>query len=329
MNENIPWNVIIKKIRKSITEKESLELDEWLGTSELNRKVFSEILNIARVTTSAPEYFVPNKEKAWEKINSRIELSQAKPKPSYSKYGYVAAALVFVIMSFFFLWFYHSGNMFYQRQSTEVISPMGQKTMIVLPDSSLVWLNSGSTLKYSGVFNKKEREVILEGEAFFEVRKNSSKMFRVKAGILFVDVYGTSFNVKNYADDNTKEVTVSSGRVSVGDSQKALKSLTKGQQAVLNKTTNKLSVVNAEPDVVSSWKNNELKFDNTPLTEVVKYLERWYGVNINIEKSMIGKHNYTFKIKTESLTEILEKIKIITPIAYEINGKDVRIRYIN
>lgn len=327
MENNIPWNSIVKNLKGYATQDEQATVESWLNEDESHSQILSEIQNVYNLTSSIPQYFYPDKEKAWRNIDRQTRSSGAKVRQLFNRLKYTAAAVILLLVSLTFFWFYQDNTQEVFRHYSEIIAPPGQKTMVVLPDSSLVWLNSGSSLKYCGNFNVKAREVVLTGEAFFDVKRNEAKKFSVRTGILSVQVYGTAFNVKNYENDNFQEITVSEGRVGISENMKELKQLTPGQQAVLNKNTNKLTFSKADPAIVSSWKDNELKFDNTPFTEVVKYLERWYGVSINIDPSMIGKHQYTFKIKTESLTEILEKIKIMTPIDYEINGKDVHIKY--
>jgi transmembrane sensor len=329
MENNIPWNSIVKNLKGHATPEEKTALEHWLNEDESHSQIFSEIQNVYNLTSNIPPYFYPDKEKAWRKIDRQTRNSSAKVRQLFNRLKYTAAAVILLLVSLTFFWYYQTNTQEVFQHYSEIIAPPGQKTMVVLPDSSLVWLNSGSTLKYNRNFNVKDREVVVTGEAFFDVKRNEAKKFSVRTGILSVQVYGTAFNVKNYEDDQLQEITVSEGRVGISDKTRELKQLTPGQQAVLNKSTNKLTFSKADPAVVSSWKDNELKFDNTPFDEVVKYLERWYGVSINIDPSMIGRHHYTFKIKTESLTEILEKIKVMTPIAYEINGKDVRIRYTN
>lgn len=329
MERIIPWNIVVKSFKGEANPEELGELNAWLDEDDTNIEVFYEIFQVYRLTFSIPSYFEPDKKRAWESINKQID--EDKAARFVSRFKYVAAILIVVLLSSAFFWFYTTRVNQLTQQYTEIVAPPGQKTMVVLPDGSTVWLNSGSILKYNGAFNVKDREVFLaDGEAFFEVAKNKSKRFRVKTEHLFVDVYGTAFNVKNYKDDNIQEITVSEGKVAVADNKKELRLLTPCEQAVLDKRTNQLSFTRGDPDAVSSWKNSELKFDNTPLSEVVKYLERWYGVNIRIEpSSVMEKHHYTFTIKTESLTEMLEKMKVITPIAYEINGKEVKISYIH
>jgi len=329
MGKNIPWNIIGKCFGEQAAREESDRLDNWLEEDKENKKILAEIYNVYSLSGTLPQTIHPDKEKAWEKID-RLTSNKITPLIRFIKnFRYAAAAAAILIASIIVFLLINTRHPKVLQQYTEIVSPLGQKSLIILPDSSLVWLNSGSSLKHKGSFNVKEREVILEGEAFFNVKEDKSKLFRVKTGILNVDVYGTSFNIKNYENDSLQEITVSEGEVGISGGLKKSKKITKGEQALLNKNSNKISFVNTDPEIVSSWKNNELIFDNDPLTEVIKYLERWYGVNITIDKEMLGKHNYTFKIKTESFIEMLEKMKIMTPLVYEINGKDVKIKYTN
>jgi transmembrane sensor len=329
MEHQIPWDIIVRDLKGQATPEEVASLNHWLENDIAHVKILSEIHDVYRITAKLPPVFNPDKEHAWKRINRQTGNSRFRIRQMLDRLKYAAAALVLFMASFTFFLIYQANTRETLHRFTEVIAPLGQKSMVVLPDGSSVWLNSGSSLKYQGNFNIREREVFLNGEAFFDVRKDEAKKFRVQAGILTVNVYGTSFNVKNYEDDVLQEITVSEGMVGISDKRGELKQLTPGLQAVFNKNTKKISFIQANPEVVSSWKYNELKFDNTPFTEVIKYLERWYGVNIKIDPSMVGKHNYTFRIKTESLTEMLEKIRLMTPINYNIDGKDVVIKYTN
>jgi transmembrane sensor len=331
MENNIPWNIIAKCFRKQATPEELDRLENWMKSGEENKKIVEEIFNVYTVTGTLPPLLTPDKEKAWKRIERYITRSGNPIKPLFEKFKYVAAAVAILLIAVTAFWIASptSNDAPALQQYTEIVAPLGQKAKIVLPDSSYVWLNSGSSLKYRGSFNIKEREVFLKGEAFFDVKHNKSKGFRVKTGILDVNVYGTAFNVKNYDNDTHQEITVAEGKVGVSGRGKEIRQLMPGEQALLNKKSNKFTFAKTDPEIVSSWKNNELIFDNTPLTEVIKYMERWYGVNITIGSEMKGKHNYTFKIKTESLTEMLEKMKVMTPLSYNIDGKNVKIHYTN
>jgi len=332
MTLKTPWHIFLKCFQNQATSEETKELNSWLEEGVENIKMLDEVYHIYSLSELVPQPINPDTKKAWEKVKQKITL-QAKPdKLIFNKFQYAVvsvAILIFGFMSFLLINNYRNGQ--FAQQYTEIVTSMGQKTMVVLPDSSLVWLNAGSSLKYDRNFNSEERYVTLTGEAFFKVKKDKSRMFRVITGSLHVDVHGTSFNIKNYSNDNNQEITVIEGIVgfSNNNSEKEIRRLTIGQQASLNKKTGKITFKKGNPNLVTAWKNNELIFTNTPLEEVIKYLERWYGVNITIDDSMKGEHKYTFKIKTESLREMLEMMKIMTPLDYKINGKDIKITYKN
>ena len=329
---NTPWHIFFKCFQNQATSEETGELNDWLEEDIENIKLMDEIYHIYSISEPVPHLIHPDTNEAWGKVKQKISLPSVPGKSLFFKFNYamaVLAVVIFGLMSYWLLSNYRHNQ--FSRQYTEIITPMGQKTMILLPDSSRVWLNSGSTLKYNRNFNGKERDVTLMGEAFFKVKKDKSRRFRVTTGSLYVDVHGTCFNIKNYSDDNKQEITVVEGIVGISNSRskKEIRRLTKGQQASLNKKSGEITFCKGDTDLVTSWKDNELIFNNTPLPEVVKYLERWYGVNIRIESALKSEHKYTFKIKTESLREMLDMMKIMTPMNYRISGKDVFINYIN
>ncbi|HYQ56366.1 MAG TPA: FecR domain-containing protein [Draconibacterium sp.] len=330
MKKTIPWNIIIKHLKNQSNKEETRILESWLKEDKHNLKIFNDLVDVYIINNNIQNPFIPDKEKAWQQIESRIS---ANPLFSFklflNKYKYVASIIVFLMIGSTILIRKNNQNNLHQfrNQYTEIISPLGQKTKVLLPDSSYVWLNSGSSLKYKSDFNLTEREVTLEGEAYFQVKKNLSKKFRVKSGILNIDVYGTAFNIKNHSNDQFQEITVSEGRVGVSDHKSEIRQLTIGDQARLNKETKEIVFTKSNPEVVSAWKNNELIFDNTPMREVVKFLERWYGVSIKVDEEMFNKHRFSFKIKTESFYEMLEKMKLIIPLEYTIDGSEVSLHY--
>ena len=209
-----------------------------------------------------------------------------------------------------------------------VMAPSGQKTQLVLPDGTLVWLNSGSRLSYNYQYSTKDRVVYLEGEAFFDVKKDTQYPFIVKAGAVDVKVHGTAFNVSAYADEDDIMVALLRGKVSLlsATDQKLLAYLSPDQEATVSKRSLSCRVESCDASIESSWHHNLLKFDGTPAKEVWKKLERWYGVDIALS-NVSPSQAYWFTIKTESLTELLEMINKITPIEYKLDGKEVTIRY--
>ena len=328
MDENVFKKLIIKELKGEASPEESQKVDKWINESSENHKLYSELWSAYQLTSPDVDLFISDKEIAWSKIISKILVPRKNGSWIIQLSRIAAAAIIFFLIGIAVQHsFTNKITSDFLAQYSTMIVPEGQKSMIVLPDGSKVWLNSGSVLKYNSSFNSQNREVELEGEAFFEVKKDKLRMFRVNTGAVFIEVYGTSFNVKNYKAEKNLEVTVQNGKVGILRDGYKLADLTPGKQIEINAETSEMLLNIAKIEVVTAWKNNELVFDGTPLEEVIRYLERWYGVNITIEEKMKKKHNYTFKIKTESLTELLELLKVITPLQYKINGKNVSIRY--
>lgn len=201
-----------------------------------------------------------------------------------------------------------------------VTTPNGAKTNFTLPDGSIVWLNSSSTLTYKRKFGE-IRDISLNGQAYFSVVKDG-KPFVVSTKYGKVEVMGTSFDVKAFENDDF-ETTLVSGSVKVRNIDNQTIMLMPGQQSVID-ANNKLILKEVDVSLYTSWKDGQLIFDNEPLEKVVKMLERWYNVKIVLEGNSLKKLGYTGTIELESFGEVLDLIKATTPIKYKFD-KESRI----
>jgi ferric-dicitrate binding protein FerR (iron transport regulator) len=200
-----------------------------------------------------------------------------------------------------------------------ISTPFGARIKTVLPDSSIVWLNSGSSLTFPTVFGK-FRKVTLLGEAFFEVTKNSNP-FIVSAKGKEVEVKGTSFNVKSFPETKSLETTLVEGTVIVRNTV-TMKEVTlrPGQHATL--TENEISVKNVETNILTCWKDGKLIFNKEPFPEFVKKLERWYNVKIEYDDQTLNDLWYTGTIEMETISEVMEMLSIAAPVTYSFNNKE-------
>lgn len=153
--------------------------------------------------------------------------------------------------------------------------------------------------------------------------RDRSGQFIVQTSQLSVKVFGTSFNVKAYHDDPTVEVGLKNGQVRIDRNNREITHLRPGQVATFIKNESKLIVGEANMDVVSAWTRDELVFEENSLAEIVENLERWYGVEIEVDPVLLNGDRFTFRVKTESLRELMELIKLLKPIAYKVEGKKV------
>lgn len=192
-------------------------------------------------------------------------------------------------------------------------TPRGEKSIVRLPDGTQVWLNSSSRLVYHA-FSKERRELELYGEAYFQVMKLEGSTFYVKAGDVLVEVLGTEFNLMSYDDFGRKEITLVSGniKVSMGDKHVILQP---GQALEIKDSQFVIRQVNAS--IAAGWVDNKFIFQNISFSELIRRLENWYNVDIEIDNREIEGLNFTGTFKNdETIWQVLEAIKIYTPITY-------------
>jgi len=325
--QNIPWEAISARLKDEADLDQTKAIEEWLEQSPDNLLILSEIVNTWSITKDKADFYQPDMAINWEKLMVRIQY-HPKTKIFHNLYFRWAAAAAIIIAVF--LTGLGIGDRTPKINSnisyTKIISPKGNKTQIILPDSSRVWLNSGSELSYSSAYSSRNREVYMKGECFFEVVKDAAHPFKVHGTKLQVRVFGTRFNVNEDERTDKTDVILVSGKVTVFNLQEEkVSELIPGQQLVYSNGTYKVQKVE-NINALTAWVNNMLIFDNQPFEEVIHYLEKWYGVKIQLDPNLYHNHYYTFKVKTESLREVLALISVITPIDYKIQGEKVTIK---
>ncbi|TRX58419.1 DUF4974 domain-containing protein [Fulvivirga sp. M361] len=245
----------------------------------------------------------------------------------------VAGALVVVIMAGFLADRYGTSSEEITppvEVSTIVKSnPMGQRSEIRLPDGTHVWLNVGSKITYPSKFIYEERVVTIEGEAFFNVKRDTLRPFKVQSNGLVTTALGTSFNVRSYGE-STDEIKISlvSGKVSVeNQSLKSLNVLVPGEQLIFSANRQKSIIKSFDLKEVVSWKDNILIFKNASMEEVMHQLEKWYGVKISLENRPIEKWDITGEFKKQSLQRVLDRLSFTKEFQYTLEGKKVTIKF--
>lgn len=332
--QHIPYELLAKFLSRQCTPAEQEEVELWLDEDPGHRLLLDKLQRQwDSVQVDMSSFVIPDKAAVWSKIQDHIR-NKVKQVPLYPRsllirVSSIAAAIALVV-GFSLSFLLNQPGTSWQASQLEnvVMAPSGQKTQLLLPDGTQVWLNSGSRLSYSYQYGTQTRVVNLEGEAFFDVQKDTQYPFVVKTGTVDVKVHGTAFNVNAYADEADIRVALLRGKVSLlsAADQKLLTYLSPDQEATVSKKDLSCRVEGCEASIEASWHHNLLKFDGTPAAEVWKKLGRWYGVDITLS-NVNASQAYWFTIKTESLTELLERIDMITPIEYKIDGKEVQIRY--
>ena len=202
-----------------------------------------------------------------------------------------------------------------------VVIPYGKSSQVTLSDGTQVWLNAGSQLVYPSVFKERQREVLLIGEAYFNVAHNAKVPFVVRTEHADIEVLGTSFDVLAYPDDKMFQTILVTGSVSIETKSKGLLSgknkmvLEPNQMFYLDKEGGVNYVNNVDVATYTSWKEGMFDCDKLDLSRVVRRLERYYNKQIHIKDPLIGTYKISGKLDLKGdISEVLDVIQSFVPI---------------
>lgn len=161
----------------------------------------------------------------------------------------------------------------------KLVVPRGGEFKVLLEDSTEVWLNSESTLRYPKQFGTEERTVEVDGEAYFSVKKDAHRPFYVINSGQLIRVYGTEFNVRGYSDDKDIRTTLESGRISLSkcDGTGGEVMLSPGHQSIFNKSDQHVKLKTVNPSIYTGWRHGKFVFEEQTLAQIMKDLSRWYN----------------------------------------------------
>jgi ferric-dicitrate binding protein FerR (iron transport regulator) len=350
-----------------IRDTEAKILREWIHASAEN----AQLLDTYRKTNFALTFYAHHDQydadEAWEKFMRAIHKDPLRSehfrRMAKQAYRYAAIFIPAFVCGIAAMYFYASPQTSEMQKEekllyTEYTVPYGSKSLVTLPDSSSIWMNAGSKLRYSSAFNKTEREVFIEGEAYFKVSQNKEKPFLVKSSAVTLKVLGTSFNIKAYPEEDNVETTVESGSVQVLRNVKGQLMdkliLTSGQKVTVIKSNADADVLQslvtavppaktpqniipekvAENTIVSknvmtelytSWKDSRWLIRQEPLESLAVKLERRYNIHISFEDTELKDISFSGTLRDETLEQVLEAIKLSAPVNYTIQKNTVRL----
>lgn len=311
-------------------KKENTNIESRVSGFLKLRKDLSEEARVTEAGKIVDEIASVDVDSAYDKVKERIEKHHSAGPRLMTIVTRVAAILVIPLLLFNLWQFMHKGDRVQLAEnnftSQEISSPIGMKTHVVLPDGSDIWLNAGSKISYHIPFVGKTRNVVLTGEAYLHVSKNQNSPFILNTANTKIKVLGTQFNVKSYPEDNSVEVALTEGSVKFifvnKNGKKVYTKLSPNDLLVLDKRSKDVSVKKEKLFKYIAWHKNILVFDETPITEVAKTLERWYGVKVIIKDEEIKNYKFTTVFENEPLSRVLELLELTSPISIKYtNGK--------
>ena len=348
MNEQMDIEfLIVKYVNGNIHDDERRELMAWMAQSKENELAFNQMREILLVSRLNDENFRFDAKAAFERVMRKTRKSAGRHLAL--SYRWAAAVAVFLVMCGALLSYWirqPEENPVAQAVFQEIIVPLGSRAKMVLPDGSLVDLNAGSTLRYPTDFGRERRDLWIDGEGFFEVRKSSTP-FIVHSGTVQIKAVGTSFNVRAYSSEKIVETTLVSGKIEVtdtGNQEKTVeeRTLLPGQKLIIGESpevASRIDVKNNEPVDLShdgmifkervdpepdiSWKDNKWVIDRESLGSLALKLERRFDIEIVFKDEHLKSFRYNGSLPDFSLEQVLTVMSMAQPFHFSINGKTV------
>ncbi len=351
-------------LKNELAEDQIMELHTWIQQSKKNKLYFDECREIW-ITANTVE----NKKRyssvlAFEKFleitegETPVFLLRRKIWLQIGKYAAILIVAFFLGGAVFTKFFTDTNDLLSDRYS-EIVVPRGAKAQFTLLDGTQVTLNAGSKLRYNNKYGIKDRNVELEGEAYFKVAKDKERPFIVKTSHIAVKALGTEFNVKAYPGDKTIETTLVEGSVKVeklegkneyGDIllkpnqkitfykseeiQEDKENYTKEGEIAKKRgvVPDKIAPVyelvkeNVKVEPLVSWKENRWIIEKEDLSMLAVDLERKFDIQILFETDRLKHFRFTGTLLDEPLEQVLKVMSVTAPINYEINGKKVTLK---
>lgn len=309
--------------------QELADLKRWLSNSSSREEVESWLLeNWVQSPDLESETLI---ETIFGQIETYEKEHRQNPVVSISGilkvYQKIAAFLLIPVIGLGFLYWISGFNQ--PGTMTETIAPRGQKSQIVLADGTKVWLNSDTKIRYPGNFSKTQRDVYLEGEAFFEVTKNARQPFVVHTSLVNVKVLGTKFNLKAYSDEDHIEASLFEGKINLVLNDPSVKSQVEkevepSQSFVYSKINHQLAANKFPKDEINGWKNNRLIFKDDTFSNLVQKVERWYDVKVVYDEKLFNDRRLTVELyEGERLERLMEIISLTLSVDYKYEKGEI------
>jgi ferric-dicitrate binding protein FerR (iron transport regulator) len=309
-------STITKYLKGKSSAEEQTELLNWIRKDRhLNEfQQIKEEWKAEVVKEAVPSEFAGNWQSIQNQMMDQLQNDIQRKQRTLNFFRYAAILIVAIGLPALFYISTQNKNQA-QLTYTTVSADYGQISKVLLPDSSVVWVNSGSTIKYNNHFSSSNRDIELVGEAFFKVKHNAEVPLVVSSSGLRVKVLGTEFSVSDYPEESNIQVVLEKGKVELTSAtdNRFRQEMKPGELASFDKTMKKVSVGNVNTNLYTSWKDGMINIYNLPLSELVIKLEKRYNQKFEVDDA-IKNMPYTFTIKNEDLSSVLRLIEKITPV---------------
>lgn len=285
----------------------SIQFDELVSNDEHEEKNLDHILH-----------------KIHFEINSRSEGKGIKKRSGFLNWVYKIAAILIMPLAIFWGVKGYLNNNLGKETWVEIKAPAWTRAQFSLPDGTTGWLNSNSSVKYNGNFNT-DRQVALNGEAFFDVVPDRARPFKVNTNEISARVLGTRFNIASYDNENNVEIVLEEGAIELTDNEKHnSRIMSPNDLVVFDKEKKEMSVTGVEPKKYLAWTEGKLVFRNDPVDVIARRVARWYNVDVVIEGSLNEDLRLRATFVDEGLEEVMDMLKRSLLIDYKIENSNLQ-----
>jgi len=320
--EKKKYNLLFEKyIRKEASaEEEQLLLSLLRQDKEIDHFLEDKIKNSDQYLDKETE----------QRIYKRIRAGKSQGKKpfvtavSFRKAMQWVAVIILPLLSALVVYFLTSNPL--SGENVTITAPKGEKANITLADGSLVWINSGSTLTYHNDFNRKKRELFLDGEAYFEVAKDPKRPFIVHTRDMDIEALGTAFNVRAYLEEKHVSTILLKGKIKV-DAQGQQRVLTENQRVIIDKSALTFSTDKVFAADFIQWKDGNLYFENSSFDEIALTLSRVFNVEIRFVSERLRSMRFSGTLGNSSIRNALDILSLTSSMHYEMNGTVIELYY--
>ncbi len=360
------FNLLLQKcVEGSASDNEMQQVWAWIEQSDENRKYYQHLRDIwMAVSVSAP-LEESQIEKHWQNFKTKNDFvaekqrESSEPKTILPRFIRVAAiAIVIFALGAVMGRFYTKEAVPAQTKEFYIVeAPRGAKSFVTLADGTKIWLNAGSRLSYQRDYNQENRNIFLEGEAYFEVAKNKEIPFYVYSSGIVVKAIGTAFNVKAYPEEGIVETTLVEGSVSIestgktGEKEKIL--MEPNQKASFYKVSREVVVEEkteevkdkeiapipikakiervelkkeVDTELYTSWKDKRWVFEKQRFEDLAVILERLYDIKVIYKDDELKNYRLSGSLQEENLEQVLQAVQFTIPLDYSINHNEVTLK---
>jgi len=318
MNNKYISELIHRYFNQRYAAETESEIQKWLISQQHEEQKKEVLFDIWKNIKSYPNADVY---RSLDVVQQKLNMKRSRKMLWQNPFLKVAAILLpFIFVASLYL--------YYDRNygTVEITTAQGEQKEITLPDSSVVWMNACSKITYSRKFRADKREITLLGEAFFSVKRDTSRRFVVTTKDMTVTVFGTQFNVKCYPEDQIASTTLKSGKVEVTLNSKDY--ILKPDQELLYNRTEKSAVLQGASEGSLSWREGILDFSNMTLPEMVKSIERQYRVKFQYNPTNYSTDHYSVKFTNkDSLEDIMQVLQdVVGGFSYNIKNNVITLK---